>query len=388
MNLVFIVKDLYPYGGGTGVYYEQISRQFARSGHRVWLISAIVKNSEDYQEDGVQYIHVPADRAPIPFTSLLLWDWRVARVIRDIEARYGVDIVEFPSYFPEGLVYAYMPRKAAVSFRLYEWKSPMTVGRLFYDFRTMLREIPCWLQMARGDALIAESDTIRDTYLRFMGEKRSSQKMYRHYLGVDMKIFSQTPDKPDLYRSLEGKRIILFVGRITDFKGAYNLIDAFRNRIADRFPDTSLVLLGQPEDPEKFNRVMAENTDGRLIHVAHIEQHELSSYYSHAYVFAGPSTNEPLGLVFVEALACGLPVISVAKGGPLEIVEDEKTGILCPDNSPGAIATALERLLSDRELRDQMAASGRASVVGRFGYDVVMSELLVTYRTIIGTRNV
>jgi len=123
-----------------------------------------------------------------------------------------------------------------------------------------------------------------------------------------------------------------------------------------------------------------------VIHLDDVETRDLPAFYSHAYVFAGPSRCEPFGAIFVEALACGTPVISVAKGGPLEIVEPEKTGLLCPDNAPDSIAQALERLLSDRELRDRMARSARASVVGRFGIDRVVTELMERYREVAGRR--
>jgi len=112
----------------------------------------------------------------------------------------------------------------------------------------------------------------------------------------------------------------------------------------------------------------------------------LPAFYSHAHVFAAPSRQEGFGAVFVEALACGVPVVSVAKGGPLEIVMPEETGILCPDNSAGSIAQALERLLTDRDLRDRMARAARASVVDRFGLDRLASELMGKYREVVGRR--
>ncbi len=118
-----------------------------------------------------------------------------------------------------------------------------------------------------------------------------------------------------------------------------------------------------------------------------MQTNELPAFYSHAYVFAAPSRREAFGAVFVEALACGVPVISVASGGPLEIVVPEETGILCPDNSAASIAQALERLLVDRKLRDCMAQAARASVLDRFGLARVESELMEKYRDAAGRRH-
>jgi glycosyltransferase involved in cell wall biosynthesis len=200
-----------------------------------------------------------------------------------------------------------------------------------------------------------------------------------------MNIFSPAPLRPAAYSSLEGKRIILFVGRITEAKGTYNLIDAFRDQVAPRFAAAALVLIGEPEVPDRLRRALA-GIEGRVVHLNQVERKELPPFYSHAYVFVGPSRREPFGLVFVEALACGLPVISVAEGGPLEIIEPGATGLLCPDNSAGSIAEALESLLRDSDLRDRMSRSARSSVVGRFGIEGVGADLVSMYREVVGRR--
>src|SRR3974390_2156284 len=107
MKLCFVVKDLY-YGGGA--YYDCLSRLLAKQGNQVWLISSIPKDAADYLRDGVRFVHVPIWRSAVPFTSLFRWLWRVARAVREIEAAHGLDLVEFPSYFPEGLLYVFSRR--------------------------------------------------------------------------------------------------------------------------------------------------------------------------------------------------------------------------------------------------------------------------------------
>jgi glycosyltransferase involved in cell wall biosynthesis len=383
MNLAFVVKDLL-YGGGN--YYDILSRRLAQQGNRVWLISSVPKDADDYRQDGVQFVHVPIWRSAVPLTSLLRWVWRVARVLRRIEAEHGLDVVEFPSYYPEGLVYAFSRRRAAICIRVHEGRRPVGLGWLWRDPRDALREALCRLQMARADVIVPNSALVHDTCVRFMGSARQVRKIFTIHPGMDLDLYAPTPVPPPAYRALEGRRIILFVGRITEAKGTYNLIEAFKDQIAPRFGDTALVLVGVPEEPDRLRRAL-DGLDGSAIHLDDVQTRDLPSYYSNAYVFVGPSRAEPFGAVFVEALACGLPVISVAKGGPLEIVAHEETGLLCPDNSAGSIAGALGRLLSDGALRDRMARSARASVVGRFGIDRVVSELLERYHETAGCRN-
>jgi len=387
MNLAFVVQQgLYPFGGGTGVYLDRVTRSLAKQGNRVWLISSTPKSADDYLKDGVHYVHVPIWRSAIPFTSLLRWEWRVARVLREIEAQHGLDVVEFPSYHPEGLVYAFSRRRSAICIRFHEAKSPLELRGLWRDPKNSLREAMCWLQMARADVIMPFSAPMHENCVRFMGSAGHASKIFTIRSGSDMHVFAPAPLPPACYGDLEGKKIILFVGRITAEKGAYNLIEAFQNQIAPRYGATALVLIGQPEEPDRLRRAL-EGTAGKVVHLEHIDQRELPAFYSHAYVFVGPSRREPFGLVFVEALACGLPVISVAEGGPLEIVEPGKTGLLCPDNSAGSIAQALETLLCDGDLRDRMARSARASVVDRFGIDGVASDMAARYHQIVSGPN-
>jgi glycosyltransferase involved in cell wall biosynthesis len=348
-------------------------------GHRVWLISSTPKDPDDYLKDGVQYVHVPMLRSAIPFTSLLRWEWRVARLLRSIDAKNRLDVVEFPSYHPEALFYTFSKRRAAVSIRVHEARTPVGLLWLLRDPRDAVREALCWLQMARADVILPVSATLHDNCIRYMGSKRHARKIFTVRPGYDLDVFAPTPLSPSAYHDLEGRRIILFVGRITEAKGTYNLIEAFRDPISARFEDAVLVLVGVPEEPERLQCAL-KSLGGKAIHLDNVETEDLPAFYSHAYVFVGPSRHEPFGAIFVEALACGTPVVSVAKGGPLEIVEPETTGLLCPDNCPGSIAQALERLLSDRNLRDRMARLARASVVGRFGIDRCVSELMEKYR--------
>jgi glycosyltransferase involved in cell wall biosynthesis len=384
MNLAFVVKDLF-YGGGA--YYDVLARRLAQQGHRVWLISAVPKDADDYRRDGVQFVHVPIWRSAIPFTSLLRWEWRVGRVLRAIEAEHGLDLVEFPSFDPEGLLYACSRRRAAVCIRSHEGRRPVTLEWFWRNPRDALREALGWVQMARAELILPNSTMVHDSCVRFMGSARHARKIFTMLPGIDMDLYVPTPEVPAPYRALDGKRIILFTGRITEAKGTYNLIEAFQDRIAHRFDDAVLVLIGEPEEPDRLRRAVDQGPEGRVVHLPRMDGKDLPPYYSHAYVFVGASRSEPFGAVFVEALACGLPVISVAQGGPLEIIEPEQTGLLCPDNSPEAIAQALERLLSDRALRDRMARSARASVVDRFGMDRVASEVVMRYRQAAGSRN-
>ena len=91
----------------------------------------------------------------------------------------------------------------------------------------------------------------------------------------------------------------------------------------------------------------------------------MSRFYSAADIFAFPGFRETLGMVFLEAQSCGLPVVACANGGIPEVVQDGKTGILAPMNTMGPFVEAMDRLLKDEELRRNMGKSARVYVRDR-----------------------
>jgi len=101
--------------------------------------------------------------------------------------------------------------------------------------------------------------------------------------------------------------------------------------------------------------------------------------YSHAAVFACPSVYEPFGIINLEAMACGTPVVASAVGGILEVVEDGKTGLLVPPARPDELAAALRRLLEDPALARSMGEAGRKRVEEKFSWASVAARTQQVY---------
>jgi alpha-maltose-1-phosphate synthase len=95
---------------------------------------------------------------------------------------------------------------------------------------------------------------------------------------------------------------------------------------------------------------------------------EVTQLYSHAAVFCCPSVYEPFGLINLEAMACGTPVVASTVGGILEVVVDGVTGLLVPPGQPAALAAALTSVLQDPERARMMGRAGRARVEERFSW--------------------
>jgi starch synthase len=208
----------------------------------------------------------------------------------------------------------------------------------------------------------------------------------------------------DVVRSLgidPGRPSIVFVGRVTRQKGLPHLL-----RAAIRLPDDVQLVLcaGAPDTPEiaaEVRALVAELTQRRS-GVVLIEQmlprEALCQVLSHATVFVCPSVYEPLGIVNLEAMSCGAPVVGTATGGIPEVVEDGVTGWLVPIGQvadgtgtpvdPAAfeadLAATLSDAVSDPVRARRFGEAGRRRAEEQFSWDLVADRTLSVYRQVLG----
>jgi len=123
-----------------------------------------------------------------------------------------------------------------------------------------------------------------------------------------------------------------------------------------------LVIVGDGKEKPRLQNLAAEELGERVNFVGKVARGDMYRYYSAGDVFAFPGFNESLGMVFLEAQACGLPVVAFAAGGIPEVVQDGKTGLLVRYNAFKPFVQALERLLTRKDLRQEMGKDARIYV--------------------------
>jgi glycogen synthase len=197
--------------------------------------------------------------------------------------------------------------------------------------------------------------------------------------GVDLQRFRRTVECSALDRRGVTSPYVLFVGRISEQKGLFHLLEA-----ADRLPaGVQLVLCASaPDTPEvemRLERAVARAPRVRFIREM-VPVPELVQLYSHAALFACPSVYEPFGVINLEAMACETPVVASAVGGIPEVVEDGVTGLLVPPGEPAALASAMASLLADPARARAFGAAGRRRVEKRFGWDAIAAATESVYR--------
>jgi starch synthase len=227
-----------------------------------------------------------------------------------------------------------------------------------------------------ADRVIAVSAKMRDDILAHF--RADPAKVVVIHNGIDPDRFRRTEAREHLDRLGVREPYVLFVGRITDQKGIFHLLEA-----VPKLPAGVQVVLcaSAPDTPEieqRLRNAVAERPNVKWIF--EMVSHEVvAQLYSHAAVFACPSVYEPFGIINLEAMACETPVVASAVGGILEVVEDGETGFLVPPARPDALAEALLRVLDDPALARAMGRAGRKRVEEKFSWTSVAARTQEVY---------
>jgi glycosyltransferase involved in cell wall biosynthesis len=180
--------------------------------------------------------------------------------------------------------------------------------------------------------------------------------------GVDVEQFCPRPE------ARSGPPTIVFAGKLARNKGAHLLVEA-AGRLAAEFPGLRLRLLGRGEEScvRELQALAAGMGQERMLELpGFVDRARLPDELRRADVFAAPSEYEGgPGFVYLEAMACGLPVIACAGSGVSEIIRDGRTGLLVPPRDVGALVEALRGLLAEGARREAM---------GRCARDYVLAE--------------
>jgi D-inositol-3-phosphate glycosyltransferase len=377
--------------GGMNVYVRDLAVQIGRLGVPVDVFTRRASAEKPHIqtiEDGVRIINVDAgEPVPVDKNELHALLPRFAEECALFALREGLhyDVIH-AHYWLSGVV--------AELLRPY-WETPFVM--MFHttadmknavlggaDRESELRRQAEHELLGQADSIIAANpDERTDLILR---QDADEEKVCTIPPGVDLELFRPLDwheSRAKLGWSLK-ERIVIYVGRIDPIKGIDTLIDAIPML---QEPDVHVVLIGgdldedgQPIGPlaNVRERVMSQGMGLRVRFLGAQPQELLPLYYSASDVVAVPSRYESFGLVAVEAMATGTPVVASAVGGLTFTVNNGVSGILVPYGEPRALARALDKLLEDDDLREGMGFAAQRDAQ-RYSWESVAQQVLHVY---------
>ncbi|MBM3720087.1 MAG: glycogen synthase [Actinobacteria bacterium] len=387
MDLSIITKEWPPkIYGGAGVHVANLVTALAKVGASEGLIKSTgVHCFDGERSDAHGYQLEEALSALNPSTAALLID---AAMLPNLGGSNIVHSHTWYANFAGDLAKRTFDIPHVITAHSLEPRRPWKAEQLGGGY-----EISCWIESTsyrRADAIIAVSDGMREDVLDcypFLEPDR----VVTIRNGIDSEKFRPTSSREFLEKNAIEGEFALFVGRITRQKGLKHLLRAFKSVPQE----VGLVIAaGNPDEPGIGSEVEALinelKSERRNIwwFPTMLPHDELLELLSAAEIFLCPSIYEPLGIVNLEAMACGTAVVASAVGGIPEVVMHGVTGDLVPwsDNPHDFetdLAITITSLMNDPARRDRYAKAGRDRVVREFGWEAVAKATISLYQSVL-----
>jgi len=361
----------FAYPGGVCIHISCLEQQFTRMGHEVRVIAPASKAISGF---GDRFIPIGRPR-PIPTSGsiarLTVSPWLSSR-IKEVLEREKFDII----HLHEPL----MPMLCTTVLRLSQTATVGTFhasnGRPGYNLGRPFSKwfLKRWFRKLDGKIAVSKP-AVEFAHGHFPGYYNIVPN------GVDLDHFS--PDVAPIEEFDDGKLNILFVGRLESRKGVKYLIEAFA-RVKQEVPDSRLIIVGPGTRlRRKYEKKVAKSGLKDVVFVGFASYEDLPRYYQTADVFCAPATgSESFGIILLEAMAVGKPIVASNIEGYASVISDGVDGQLVPPKDSESLAQALITLLNDESLRQEMGAKGRAKAL-KYGWDSIARTILDYYKRVL-----
>jgi D-inositol-3-phosphate glycosyltransferase len=377
--------------GGMSVYIRELCHELGKAGHTVDIYTrsdGLSGNHEVSLFDNVRLIHLPAGNNG-RISKNMLYPY-LPEIFRKLEAyrlrnNLSYDIIH-SHYWLSGKVGSWAQRQWNVPHLLmFHTNGFMKRVRCAEEREPAMRLINEKRLTRECSRLLSPTEKEKDYIVRFYGTQR--EKIGLVPCGVNLDRFRPIPKREARKRlGLQAdEAIILYVGRFAPVKGLDRLFAAMAH--LKKYSRLSLMVVGgdgnQAQSSLEFERLTKVfGIRDAVTFAGRVEHNDLSKYYSAADVLVVPSYYESFGLVALESLACGTPVVATPVGAIDKIVQDGTTGVVVKKPSPRSLASAIKRFVSSSAKKDLSRDDVRASVL-RHCWSGVASTVVKEYSKVI-----
>lgn len=366
----------YPTFGGSGVVATELGKHLATKGHTVHFITYDIPSRLQSFHENIYYHNV--DVVPYPLFAYPPYSVALANKMAEVARNAHLDIIHAHYAVPHATS-AYLARTMISPWCL------KIVTTLHGTDITLVGSDPSYLPLTRfsieqSDAVTAVSRWLRRQTIKQFHTKRPVEVIPNF---IDPERFKPQPDAELRKRfSPDGEKILMHISNFRPVKRTMDLLDILVFVLA-RTP-ARLILIG--DGPDRA-RVEAAARKRHLHHAIDFlgNNASIEKLLPCADALLQPSSGESFGLVALEALSCGVPVIATDAGGLPEVVEDGVTGRLFEVGDTGAMAEAAVEITSDARLRKQMALAGRETAIKRFHIEKISREYEIIYERLMFT---
>jgi len=377
-SIAIVTQAYHPSVGGVTEHVAGTARALRARGNRVTIITSGPSGNGAHPGDADAHVVRLGRNVVLPFNGAennftVGWGLRgklAALIGPEATARFDV-------------VHVHSPLSPVLPLLALDVAAPPVVGTVHTtsdsDWLLRLFKRPLTRFAARLDHVVAVSEPARDYVARHVPLRATILPN-----GVDLARFR--PGVPRLPRFDDGVPNVLFVGRFDPRKGIPELLRACE-AVARSGISFRLILVGDGRLRAEAERLSRGALRGRVHFEGRVGHDRLPAYYASADMFCSPArAGESFGMVLLEAMALGVPVIATDLPGHRSILRDGVEGMLVPRRDPAALAAAIRRLLETPEERRRMGANGLARSAG-YGWDTIAKRLEEIYDAVVANRN-
>jgi len=369
-NIIVVTNDFGPRAGGIETFVIGLIQRLPHGVTTVY--TSAQEDTRDYDATWLRDygVRVVRDRAKI-----LLPTPRITRRVKELIKAEKIEIVAFGAAAPLALMSAALRRAGAARIIALTHGHEVWWSSVF-PFSLAMRRIG-----STTDALTYLGEFTRRAISQSLSTSAIAS-MVKIAPGIDSEHFSPV-DSGRLKESLalRDKRVIVSVGRLVHRKGQDQLIEAM-SAIIEEVPQAHLLLIGEGPYRKKLEKLVRDyGLVDQVSFIGRIQYAELPQYICIGEVFAMPSRSrfrglevEGLGIVYLEASACGLPVIAGSSGGAPDAVVEGVTGVVVNGLDSAAIAVAAIEMLKNPEKSAAMGRSGREWIVNNWSWQFWADE--------------
>jgi len=375
MKILMLNYEFPPLGGGAGNATDNISRELVKKRHDVTVLTSRYGEQPKFEiKNGVKIYRVPSWRKSIhdcgfsgAYTYVLFAALKLFKLKKN-----NYDVLHYFFSLPTGLLsllpYAFRKTPYIVSLRGSDVPYYDIYNKNVHLFNLILKPVNRYI-WGKAKKVVALSNSLKLTALRTAPE----QVFEVIPNGVEMDLF-----KPKSKASRSNKKLkLITVSRLINRKGIDHIIKALAET---RDKDIKLIIIGTG-NYESFLKKLCEKL--KLNDVVHFRgyypREKLPELYNDADVFILPSLAESFGLVFAEAMACGLPIIGAKTGGIVDLVKKEN-GILVEPGNIQEIKEAIKQMKFSSEMRNGMSKKNRDKIVKHYRWEGVSQKYLQIYQ--------
>ncbi len=375
MKIALVSPYDFAYPGGVVNHIASLERHLTRMGHEVKVIAPASKVITHF---GDRFIPIGKPR-PIPASGSILritLSLRLASTIKAILEKEKFDIVHLHEPF--------MPMLCSAVLRFSDVPNIGTFhacdGRPGYEFGKPIGTMMLKRRRNKLTGKIAASKPAMDYASKYIPG-------YYNIIpnGVDTEIFS--PDVTPIEEYCDGKLNILFLSRLEPRKGLKYLLEAYQ-LVKREIPDSRLIVVGVGARPRKKHEKWIKQHELKdVVFVGYVTEEDKPRYYKTADVFCAPATgHESFGIILVESMTMGTPVIASNIEGYASVLTHGEEGLLVPPKDSIELAQALYTLLKDESLRRQMGDKGKATAK-QYNWEYIAQKVQDYYTQVMSERS-